>query len=271
MHATGRSFHVLTHQEARELLAVYALDAVDDDEGALLEHHLAACPACRGELDAHREVAAALGNSVEPLPEGLWSNISSHVLPRAADQPPPMPLLVRLEPDADLVGELSVIGSGTFRGKGRLVALLSAAVAAAAAALVLGIYLVNADNQVAHLQGAIGETSRTAVVAALETPGHRVVNLDDASHHRLAQLVLLPSGQGYLESSGLAALPSKETYQLWGVIDGQTISLGILGTNPHLAAFSLAHSPRASTLGVSVEPAGGSVLPTEAMLASGTV
>ena len=52
------------------------------DEHELIEAHLAECPRCRAELDAHREVAAALGNSVEPLPEGLWSSIASALPPR---------------------------------------------------------------------------------------------------------------------------------------------------------------------------------------------
>ena len=73
---------MMTHEEASELLAVFALDAVDSDEHEQIEAHLAECPRCRAELDAHREVAAALGNSVEPLPEGLWSSIASRLPPR---------------------------------------------------------------------------------------------------------------------------------------------------------------------------------------------
>jgi hypothetical protein len=251
---------MLTHQEASELLAVYALDAVDEDEHALLELHLAACPRCRAELDDHREVAAALGNSVEPLPEGLWSSISRHVLLRTDEERAPIPVLLRAVPE-----------TGKSRGKGRMLSLAAVAIAAAAAAAVLGINLVSANNQVAHLQGALGETARTAVVAALETPGHKVVDLDSATHHQLAELVVLRGGQGYLAGSNLPTLSSKKTYQLWGVIDGQTISLGLLGATPHLAAFTLASTPRPSALGITAEPAGGSVLPTESMLAAGPV
>ena len=71
---------------------MFALDALEGDEHELIEAHLAECPRCRAELDAHREVAAALGNSVEPLPEGLWSSIAER--PAAAiatEEPPPMP------------------------------------------------------------------------------------------------------------------------------------------------------------------------------------
>ena len=86
---------MMSHEEAAELLAVFALDAVEPDEHELIEAHLAECPRCRAELDAHREVAAALGNSVEPLPEGLWSSIASALPPRRDEEPPPMPTLVR--------------------------------------------------------------------------------------------------------------------------------------------------------------------------------
>ena len=93
---------MMSHQEAAELLAVFALDALEGDEHELIEAHLAECPRCRAELDAHREVAAALGNSVEPLPEGLWSSIAGALPPHRDQEPPPMPTLVRDQtaPDA---------------------------------------------------------------------------------------------------------------------------------------------------------------------------
>ena len=149
--------------------------------------------------------------------------------------------------------------------------MASLAVAAAAVAAVLGVNLVDANNQVAQLQGAIGETAHTAVVAALETQGHKVVNLKSTSGKQLAEFVVLPSGQGYLVDSRLPELSSKETYQLWGVVNGQTISIGVLGRSPHLVTFTLAGSPEESRLGITAEPAGGSILPSQAMLASGTV
>ena len=153
----------------------------------------------------------------------------------------------------------------------RLISVASLGAACAAAAVVLGVNLVDANNQVAHLQGAIGETAHTAVLAALETPGHKVVNLKTANGQQAAEFVVLPSGQGYLVDSRLPDLSSKETYQLWGVVNGQTISLGLLGRSPHLVTFTLAGSPEESRLGITAEPAGGSIVPSGAMLASGTV
>ena len=81
-----------THEEISELLASYALDAVVGDECRVVEGHLEQCPRCRAELDAFRDVAAALGNTVAPLPEGLWLSIVSR-LTHDEDEPPAMPQL----------------------------------------------------------------------------------------------------------------------------------------------------------------------------------
>ena len=70
---------MMSHDEASELLGAYGLDAVDGEERTQLEEHLETCPRCRAELDSLREVAAAIGNSVQPLPDGLWSNIAARL------------------------------------------------------------------------------------------------------------------------------------------------------------------------------------------------
>jgi anti-sigma-K factor RskA len=145
------------------------------------------------------------------------------------------------------------------------------AVGAAAVATVLGINLVRADNRVNYDATAMGQTG--ALVAALDAPGHRVINLDSASGHREAQFVLTQSGLGYLVSDHLKSLPSSETYQLWAINDGRSISLGLLGTTPSQSAFTTGSTggQLPSQLGITVEPAGGSVVPSSPMVASGIV
>ena len=262
---------MMTHQQASELLAVFALDAVDSHEQELIEAHLADCPRCRAELDAHRDVAAALGNSVEQLPEGLWSSIASRLPPRPAEEPPPMPALLREAPASDErpAKRFHRPRPAALRtSRGRLVSVASLAVAAAAVAAVLAVNLVHANDQVSSLRQA----TPASAVAALRVPGHKVVDVESARHVELAQFVVVPSGQGYLVRSNLPTLSSAQTYQLWGVIDGRAISLGLLGQDPHGATFTLGGgSSRTATLGITVEPAGGSVVPTGTMLAAGTV
>lgn len=268
----------MTHDEVSELLGAFALDAVDRDEYEQIEAHLSECPRCRAEVDAHREVAAALGNSVEPLPEGLWDSIASRLPPRPEVAAPPMPVLLR---DGAHVDDTA---TGPFRTprsprparpprsvRNRLFTVASIAVAAAAVAIVLGVNLVRDDHQISQLQNAVGTSAHTAVVAALDTSGRKIVHVAGPGHRQLAEFVVVPDGQGYLVKSDLPALSSTQTYQLWGVFDGRSISLGLLGQSPRQATFTSAGSRSPTALAITVEPAGGSVTPTAPMLGTGAV
>jgi anti-sigma-K factor RskA len=266
---------MMTHDEASELLAVFALDAVESEECERIEAHLAECPRCRAELDAHREVAAALGNSVESLPDGLWDSIARRLPPRHDQAPPPMPVLLREGGVAENVSETSRFRTPRFRtprsldsprpSRGRMVTVAFAAVAAAAVAIVLGLNLAHDNDQISRLEG-----THSAVAAALLTPGNHVVNVVSSAHHRVAEFVVVPGGRGYLVKSNLPTLSSKKTYQLWTVNGTRSISLGLLGRSPDQATFTSAGAGTPTTLAITVEPAGGSVYPTGPMLATGT-
>ena len=256
----------MSHDEASDLLAAYALDAVDGDEFTELEEHLETCPRCRAELDSLREVAAAMGNSVEPLPEGL-------VVP---DRPPAArpPGGRGAAADAAARGRRAARRSGapaagpTRRRRVMVGTVGAIAVAAAAVAVVLGIGLVQADNKVSNLQGRLarGDGRPAGTRAPAGRPG-----LDRARRAEQAKVVVLPSGQGYLVSSTLPSLDKGRTYQLWAIEGNQPISLGLLGGSPGQAAFTMAGSTRPSHLSITAEPAGGSVFPTGPIIATGTV
>ena len=101
---------------------------------------------------------------------------------------------------------------------------------------------------------------------------HRVTEeLQTGLLAREAQVVVLPSGQGYLVSSTMPSLDKGRTYQLWAIEGNQPISLGLLGGSPGQAAFTMAGSTRPSHLSITAEPAGGSVFPTGPIIATGTV
>ncbi|HEX3334276.1 MAG TPA: anti-sigma factor [Acidimicrobiales bacterium] len=269
----------MSHEEASELLGAYALDAVDGDEFVELERHLATCPRCQSELDSLHEVAAALGNSVEPLPEGLWAKVASRLPEGGPDEePPPMP---RLEPASRSPFRAPSSGR-TRRTRNTVVLLATAAVAAAAVAVVLGIDLVRSQDNVSGLQDSVSKlhsnvsrlqtkANQSPVAVALRTPGHRMVTLDSSSGRQLAQFVITSGGNGFLVSSVLPKLSSGQTYQLWGIVGTTPISLGLLGSSPRVAAFTIAGAPWASKLAVTAEPSGGTVAPTGSIVASGTV
>jgi anti-sigma-K factor RskA len=256
----------MSHNEASELLGAYALDAVDGDEFDELEEHLVGCPRCRAELDGLREVAAALGNTVETPPESLWSGIASRLPERDADaEAPPMPTL-----DSEDRSPFRAAVPDRRRHRGAVATVVGFAVAAAAVAAVLGIGLVRADDKVSNLQSGAAHPPSGAQ-QALSTPGHYMVQLASNGGVTLADFVVVPDGRGYLVSSMLPSLGGARTYQLWGTVGTRTISLGLLGSAPRQATFTMAGSRRPSRLSITAEPAGGVVAPTGAVVATGTV
>ncbi len=167
---------MMSHDEANELLAVAALHAVDAETLAQVEEHAATCPRCQSELDANRAVAAAIGNSVEELPEGLWTNISSQLWERKGDRAEMPPLVI-----GDTPAEVVAIDGA--RSTRRRTLFAAVAVAAAASIVVLAIGFAGAQNHVNNLQTALRFANRSAVQRALKAPGHQLVNLTSASNH----------------------------------------------------------------------------------------
>ncbi|MGH3733995.1 MAG: anti-sigma factor domain-containing protein [Acidimicrobiales bacterium] len=251
-----------THDEAAELLAPMALDALEADVQVRVEEHVLTCSECQRELDGLREVASALGNTYEVPPEGLWSQIATRLYETDPEHAPSPPVFI---------GDFDASRSGTRHGARRRSILLTVSLAAAAAIIVLGLNLADANGRVTNLENALASSSHNGVASALATPGHQVVTLSDTSHRVLASFVLLPDGRGYLVHSDMATLPSSETYQLWGIVDGSPVSIGVMGATPRAVAFTLASSPRPTSLAITVESAGGSLTPAKSLVASGEV
>jgi len=265
------------HEEIESLLGAYALDAVDPEERALVEEHVEGCPRCRAELDAFLEVAAALGNSVDPVPHELWDRIAGQL---DLSSPGDATLLeirakARLQAadgtGAPVAAVASLAEASAARWR-RVAAVALTAVAAVALALV-SLGLSNADGKVDRLQAIVaGHGTGVAAQAALANPQSRLVQLRGTGGAELATVVLSPGGTGYVLASHLQALPASETYQLWATINSRPISLGLLGAEPARdAAFSMASSTAASALLVTVEPAAGVARPSGAPVAVGAV
>jgi hypothetical protein len=84
-------------------------------------------------------------------------------------------------------------------------------------------------------------------------------------------VVLTKSGAGFVQAGHLAGLPTGQTYQLWGVIGTKTISLGLLGPHPSVAAFSVASGSSPSGFAITAERAGGVVQSTNQPVVAGQV
>ncbi len=249
----------MNHAEAHDLLAPLSLDALDLDRRGEVEAHVATCAECQRELDDLREVATALGTTGLVAPEGLWERIAARLDERPAPIEPPPLVFARDERAAPP------------RALGRARSALAAvSLVAAAAVVALGVGLAHESARVGSLTSALASARRGAVATALATPGHRVVTLTSSTGHDLATFVLLPDGHGYLVRDTLAPLGEGRTYQLWGIVAGRPVSIGVMGRAPRSVAFTLADATP-SALGITVEPRGGSLTPAPSMVASGAV
>ncbi len=246
----------MNHTAAHDLLAPLSLDALDADLRAEVEAHVATCAQCQRELDDLREVATALGTTGLAAPEGLWERIAARLDERPVPiEPPPLVFARDAAPRA--------------LGRTRR-ALAAVSLVAAAAVVALAVGLAHESARAGSLASALASARRGVVATALATPGHRVVTLTTASGQGLATFVLLRDGRGYLVRDTLAPLGAGRTYQLWGIVAGRPVSIGVLGRAPRAVAFTLA-DVTPSALGITVEPRGGSLTPAPTMVASGAV
>lgn len=110
----------MTHDEARELFTARIDDALEGDERARLERHLAGCPECRRELDRLERTVALLRQA---RPEHAPAGFAERVV--AATGPPPTrrrlvgtlfrPLSVKLPLHAAAVVLVAITATWLFR------------------------------------------------------------------------------------------------------------------------------------------------------------
>jgi anti-sigma-K factor RskA len=233
--------------ELDELLGAYALDAVSDEERRAVEQYLLISPRARQEVAEHREVATMLAWSGMAAPDGLWDRIAANL--DVGDAPTPSGQLASVMAIDDERRERA-----TRRSAARRWRTAGSWVAASAAAAIVAVVAV-------AVVGGGDSSEPPLVIAASEARADRdsmVAQLVRADGVVGAEAVIDQDGHGYLLGEDLPALSSDLTYQLWGVIGDQVISLGVLGANPEIELFS-AGEESVSQLVVTIEPAGGVV------------
>lgn len=239
--------------------AAYALDAMPADEALEFQSHLEGCESCSAELVGFLETAALLGAAqAERPPAGLRAAVMARVAVT-----PQLPPITEAGPSTTAPGEAQAPSRrlGAHRASGtaqRWYRRPGALLAAAVAALVVGGGAIFAVNQV-------GQNDQVA-----QTPEQCVAGAADQRQITPAQgsggtVKYAPScGAALLEVTGLPALPSGRTYQLWALAGQQPRSLGVL---PDAAAgkpqvVGAQTQPGETVVAITAEPAGGSQQPT---------
>jgi anti-sigma factor RsiW len=252
----------LTDQEIQDLLAAYAIDAVDDDERAVVERYVESHPDAAAEVQAFRHAAAMLAYTGGPVPEGVWDSLAPALAERrrraeTAENVVPLP---SRRPQSEPMPD-----SPTARSPHRVRWLAAAAVAA--------FLLVGGVVAIVFATDSGGGASRedqlaAAARAAGKQPGARNVTLESPDGRALARVVVLPSGRAYL-SSELPALGSGRTYQLWALQAGDRLNLGVIGRDPRVVAFRMRGNP--DGVAVTNEVAGGVQQSRKAPVAVGAI
>jgi anti-sigma-K factor RskA len=230
--------------ELNSLAGAYALDALDDDERAVFEEHLADCPACTEEVRGLRNAAAELSHLTEagPPPE-----LRAAVLGAVAQLRP-------LPPRVDGARVLPMRRARTtafWQG-------LAAACALIAVAVSTWGYAQHREAQRATraqlsvVQSLLAAPDVQATTTALKQG--RATVLSSRGEHRLV-----------LIARGLPVLPAGRTYQLWMMTEtGAPVSGGVFRPDPNgnVEVPASGDLDGVDRMGVSVEPAGGSAQPS---------
>lgn len=162
-----------------------------------------------------------LGWTGAAAPEGLWDRIADQL----EEVAPP--------PSGRLAAVLSLDEGAARRSRstwGPTVAWI-AATAAAAAVAVLAVSVIDRDRSSTSPMEA-------AVDAARDDRDSVVTTLVSADGTLGGEAIIDQDGHGYLVLRDLPELAADRTYQLWGVIDGEPISLGVLGNHPEVETFT---------------------------------
>ncbi|MFC5803691.1 anti-sigma factor [Streptomyces formicae] len=246
--------------ELHTLTGAYALHALGERERARFERHLAACTACAQEVRELGATAVRLGLAVTETPPPA---MKAQVLGRIAT--------VRQEPP--LVGDGAAAGPrvrpvGTG-GRSRLTAFVLAACLAAVAGLG-GVAVWQqraADEALAEARRAQQQAGVLAqVLTAPDVRSSTTVFGDDGATGTVA--VSRERDRAVFLAAGLPRPGAGKVYQLWFADGGTMRPAGLLDSEGEPEALLMDGSVgRATAMGVTVEPAGGSQAPTSEPLA----
>ncbi len=210
--------------DLHDLTAGYALDALDPDERARYEEHLASCESCRDELQGFWQVAGALGHAAGgPTPP---ASLRGRILEQARSE------------------RTNVV---PFRRRVVAPVLSSAAAVAAVVAVGLGIWSIGLSSDLDDANG---------LLAVLADPNARTHETAGGE----ANLVVTPTGRAALVVRRLAPAPAGKDYEIWVFVDGVARRAGLF-ERPGVAM--LTHRvARGQTVAVTLEPDGGVDAPT---------
>jgi len=237
----------LLRHDLHSLSGAYALDAIEaGPELDRFTRHLSRCQSCASEVRGFREVGTALAFAAAAEPP---AELRMRVLAAAArtrQLPPEVSTHARPR---------------RTRARVPWVPWLSGVVATASVvvAVLFGLAQAHTRDELNQVRA-----ENQAISLLLSAPGAQLLT-HEVTHGGVATVVLAADRHELaVVTTGLPALPSGQVYQLWLIGKPKTVSAGLLpaaknGQTPAVLATGVV---KGDTLGLTVEPAGGSAQPT---------
>ncbi len=225
---------------------LYATDALEGDELARYEAHLAECSDCQAEVAGFRETTSHLAAATaEPAPAAARDRVMAQIAATRQVSP--------VVPVAPVVSLAS-------RRRNRLVWL---AVAAA--------FVVLAGVASLAIRGLDGRATRAEQIAAIVArPDARTIELRGESGPG-AKLVWSPAkSQAVLLAENMPSVDERKSYELWVIRAGTAHQVTLFRPDDKgsLRARFAAAMEDGDVVGVTIEPAGGSSKPTTPIIMS---
>lgn len=237
-------------QDIHSLAGAYALDALDDIERSLFDDHVTGCPACQLEVAELRETAARLASeTAQTPPPSLKRAVMAQIANTRQVLPPPLPRSQR---------------PPVSRWIHRTRMLVAAGVAAVVAAS--GVYVV---QELRLRQERIAATSEiTRINEVLSAPDAVMRSAVVQGGGRITIVTSPGRDEGVVVLNDAKSYGDDKAYQLW-LIEGSTPkSVGLLEPAQISTTRLITGVRTANVLGLSIEPAGGSAVPSQPILAT---
>ncbi|WP_329457223.1 anti-sigma factor [Streptomyces sp. NBC_01497] len=244
----------MTTADLHTLTGAYALHALDPAESAEFERHLLACPACAQEVAELSATAGRLGLAVSVIPPNALKERVMRSVATERQLPPAVPGAGRP-------------GPGGRRRRALTRWALAACVAAAAGLGGVAVWQhQEAQDARAQVQAAQHDSRRLATVLSAPDARTTAGKLSDGASGTV--VVSRSQNRAAFIASGLPKPPNGKVYQLWYDDAGTMRPAGLI-TSPSAsqAVLLTGHIGKASAMGITVEPAGGSTSPTSNPLA----
>jgi anti-sigma-K factor RskA len=255
----------MIHDDYREMIPARALSALDAAEDRVLTNHLDECAECRRELDDWQATTAGLAFEASPLePSPLVRERILGQVRSAKVEAPSSKVIPFVQPRKNVWSSFGSLG------------------AIAASILFVGmlvyVVLLWKENRALHSQLATLSTENiearkrlelnAAAMKLISSPGSKMMELGPTpmAPSATAKIAFDKTGHAMLMAQGLPAAPADKEYQLWFIVGNDKMAGKTFTTDGSGNGVLIDQVPAAAmnsaVFAITVEPKGGSTLPT---------